>query len=126
MGSARAWLEVYDRPVYPEPPFASQIFRSMVDTPAVDDGRKPTLLSSLVRKLSQTLASPAVVPVRNEAEEEPQPVFLNRGSLVELQVSLPADFDFARDSFDQFFRNLALCREPVAFELIGSYRRVLV
>ncbi len=42
-----------------------------------------------------------------------------------MQAALPADLDLARDSFAQFLRNLALCREPVAFELVGSHRRVV-
>ena len=122
----RGW-QVYDRPVYPEPPFTPPYFRSMVDPPAVDNGRRPTILSSLVQKLSQLAASPKNAPPSQvEPEEEPQPIFLNRGSLVELQLALPADFDISRDTFEHLFRNLALCREPVAFELVGSHRRVQV
>lgn len=120
----RGW-QVFDQPVYPEPPFAPFAYRSMTETRAVDDGRRPTFLSSLVQKLSQKLTPPTPPPVEPEPEEDPQPVVLNRGSMVELQMALPADLDLGRDSFEHFFRNLTLCREPVAFELVGSYRRVL-
>jgi hypothetical protein len=50
---------------------------------------------------------------------------LVRESLVEFQASLPAELDIAKESFDQFFRNLDLCREPVAFELLGLHKRVV-
>ena len=121
----RGW-QVFDQPVYPEPPFTPFAYRSMMETPAVDDGRRHTFLSSLMEKASQKLAPPAPSRIQPEPEDDPQPVFLNRGSMVELQAALPADFDISRDSFEYLFRNLALCREPVAFELVGSYRSVLV
>ena len=121
----RGW-QVFDQPVYPEPPFVPFRFRSMVETPAVDDGRRHTFLSAMMEKFSRSLSTtPPPAPVEPEPDEEPEPTPLVRDSLVELQVSLPANLDIARETFDQFFRNLALCREPVAFELLGSYRRVL-
>ena len=115
----RGW-QVFDEPVYPEPPF--QLFNGYrLATPAVDDGRRPTFLSSLFRKVSQP-PPPAVI---DEVEDEPVPTPLVRESLVEFQASLPAELDIAKESFDQFFRNLDLCREPIAFELLGVHKRVL-
>jgi len=121
----RGW-QLFELPVYPEPPFTPFGYRSMAELPAMDDGRRPTFLNSLFQKLSRKLSTePPPAPVEPEPEEEPQPEFLNRGSLIELQVALPAKLDIARESFEQLFRNLAMCREPVAFELVGTYRRVL-
>src|SRR5665647_332558 len=116
----RGW-QVFDEPVYPEPPFQSFNGHYLPAAPVVDDGRKPTFLSSLFRKISQTPPPPVIA----EVEEEPGPKPLVRDSLVEFQAALPADLDIARESFDQFFRNLALCREPVAFELLGTHKRAL-
>ena len=113
----RGW-QVFGEPVAPEPPF--QFFRGyrLPDASVVDDGRKPTFLSSLFRK-------PTPPPVVEEVEEEPEPTPLVRDSLVEFQASLPAKLDISKESFDQFFHNLALCREPIAFELLGIHKRVL-
>ena len=61
----RGW-QVFPQPVYPEPPFVPFRYRPMTETPAVDDGRRPTFLSSLARKL----ARPAPVPPPIEPEEE--------------------------------------------------------
>ena len=100
----RGW-QVFDRPIYPEPPFVPFAFRSMVETPAVDDGRRQTFFSSLARKL----AAPARVsaPVTEEPEAEPEPTALIRGELVELQLALSEDLDMAKESFDQFLNGLA-------------------
>ena len=113
----RGW-QVFGEPVYPEPPFQPFHGHYLPETPAIDDGRRPTFLSSLFRKASPP---PPVI----EVEEEPEPTPLVRDSLIEFQAALPADLDIARESFDQFFRNLSLCREPIAFELLGLHKRVV-
>jgi hypothetical protein len=116
----RGW-QMFGEPVYPEPPFQPFNGHFLPEAPAVDDGRRPTFLSSLFRKVSQ----PPPPPVISEVEEEPEATPLVRESLVEFQASLTTNLDIAKESFEQFFRNLALCREPIAFELLGTHKRVL-
>jgi len=117
----RGW-RVFDGPVYPEPPFRAFNGYRLPDPQVIDDGRVPTFFSTLFRKVTQPPPKPVV---KEEPEPEPEPTPLVRESLVEFQASLPADLDVARESFDQFFQNLALCREPIAFELLGIHKRVL-
>src|ERR1019366_9087338 len=122
----RGW-QLFSEPVYPEPPFVPFHGHYLSDTPVVDDGRRPTFLSSFVQRLSRKLSTePAPEPVEPEPEEEPEPEPLVRDGLVELETSLPAKLDIGKEAFDQFFRSLALCREPVAFELLGTAGRVSV
>jgi hypothetical protein len=118
----RGW-QVYGEPVYPEPPFVPFQGHFLPETPVVDDGRRPTMLSSLYRRLTSPRPEPP--PVIPEPEEEPEPTPLIREPLTEYQVALPADLDVAKDSFEQFFHNIALCQEPVAFELLGIHKRVV-
>src|ERR1035441_9413432 len=122
----RGW-QVFPEPVYPEPPFVPFHGHYLSDTPVVDDGHRPTFLSSFVRKLSQKISTeqpaPPVIP---EPEEEPEPQPFLRENLVELETSLPAKLDIGKEAFEQFFRSLALCREPIAFELRGTAGRVSV
>src|ERR1039458_3887376 len=122
----RGW-QVFSEPVSPKPPFVPFFGHYLTDTPVVDDGRRPTFLSSFVRKLSQTISTErADPPVIAEPEEEPEPVPLSRGPLTELQTSLPAKLDIGAEAVAQFLRNLVLCREPIAFELLGTAKRVKV
>jgi hypothetical protein len=120
----RGW-QVFDEPVSPEPPFVPFHGHYLPSTSCLDDTAKPTFFSSLLERVSNTLSTVAPAAIEPEPDEEPEPISLVRDSLVELQAALPADLDIARDSFDQLFRNLALCLEPVAFELVGSNRRVV-
>ncbi len=117
----RGW-QVFNQPVYPEPPFVPFSFRAMAETPAVDDGRESTFLSRFARKLARKPTEET--PIEPEAEPEPTPII--RDSLVELQLALPADFDAANGVCEYFVNSLDLCREPVAFELLGGYRQVIV
>ena len=71
----RGW-QVFEGPVYPEPPFRAFNGCRSAEAPVVDDGRVPTFLSSLFRK-------PTPPPVVEEVEEEPEPTPLVRDSLVE-------------------------------------------
>src|ERR1039458_8627089 len=122
----RGW-QVFPEPVSPEPPFVHFHGHYLPDTPVVDDGRKPTFLSSFVRKLSHTISTErTTLPVIAEPEEEPEPVPLSREPLTELRTSLPAKLDIGAEAVAQFLRNLALCREPIAFELLGTAKRVKV
>jgi hypothetical protein len=120
----RGW-SVFPEPVVPEPPFVPFNGHYLPETPVIDDGRKPTFLSSFVQKLSQTLRTPSIPhPVISQPHEEPEPILLTRSDLVELQTTLPADLDIEEEALGQFLLNLSLCREPIAFELLGDSKRV--
>jgi hypothetical protein len=121
----RGW-RVFPEPVYPEPPFVPFEAHCLAEQPAIDDGRRPTILSSLVQKLSRKLCAepepPAIIPVM---EVELEPTLLVRETLVGLQAFLPETLDVPRELFERFLQSLALCREPVAFELVGIYKKVI-
>ena len=120
----RGW-RLYDAPVHPEPPFVPFVGHYLPPEPVIDDGRRPTFLSSFVQKLSRKLAAeepaPPVIP---QEEEEPEPIPLVRDTLVEFVASLPDKLDIARESFEQFLSSLSMCREPIAFELVGAHKKI--
>jgi hypothetical protein len=120
----RGW-QVYAEPVHLEPPFIPFNGHYLPQAPVIDDGKRPTFLSSLWSKATAPL--PPVLEGGSSPEpEEPEPPVLLRDPLEEFQVSLPPDMDIASGSFEPFFNALALCREPLAFELLGVYRRVAI
>ena len=120
----RGW-RVFDEPVAPEPPFAPFYGYHLPTAPVIDDGRRPTVLSSFMQKLSQRLgAPPPAPPVVPEEEQEPEPERLTRDALVEFQTSLPAKLDISREAFAEFLSSVSLCREPIAFELLGTTNQI--
>lgn len=120
----RGW-QVFAEPVSPEPPFRPFDGHYLPDSPPVDDGRRETFLSSLLQGFSRKLSTEPEAPPRiADVEEEPEPQPLSRDALVELQTSLPANLNIAKEAFEQLLANLSLCREPIAFELVGFENRV--
>src|ERR1043166_1270719 len=119
----RGW-QVFDHPVTPEPPFVPFAFAQ--PEPVVDDGRRPTVLSSLVQKFSRKLSGgPEAPPVIHEPEEEPEPEpeSLERSALVKLQISLPRQAEAPDHVFGQFLQSVFPCDEPFSFELLGLSNR---
>jgi len=122
----RGWT-VFPTPIYPEPPFVPFTGHTLPATSPVDDTRKPTFFSSLVNRLSHTLQQPPPRTVgESEPDEEAMPTELVREPLAEFQALLPDKLDVSPASFEQFLLNLALCREPIAFELMGTQNSVKV
>src|SRR4051794_38474571 len=95
----RGW-KVWENPVSPEPPF-THFPGHYIDQPRpVDDGRKPTVLSSFVQKLSQRLSTENIPPViESSPEEEPEPDAQEREDLVEILASLPAKVSAPPEAF---------------------------
>jgi Type IV secretion-system coupling protein DNA-binding domain len=121
----RGW-QLYDEPIHPEPAFVPFDGHYLPSEPIPDDGRRPTFLSSLVQRLSGSLnTQKPIPPVIPEPEEEPEPIPLVRDTLAEFVASLPDKLDVSRDSFEQFLLNLSMCHEPIAFELLGTHKKVI-
>lgn len=118
----KGW-QVFPEPVTPEPPF--QPFTGYSLAPVVDDGRVPTVGSSLLAGLSRWLGgkttAPPELPVH---EKEPEPTPLVRTDLIELQTSLPANLNLPREAFEAFLSQLAACGEPLSFELVGQPEQI--
>src|SRR5262245_5105106 len=83
----RGW-DVFNFPVSPEPPFVPFYGHYPEPAPSADDGRRPTALSSFVKRLSHKL-SPTKPPLLPPVEPEPQPEYRERTPVSELQLTLP-------------------------------------
>lgn len=120
----RGW-RVYDGPVSPEPPFVPFDGHYLPLAPPIDDGRKPTFISSFIERLSRKLSTEKPdAPVELELGEEPEPHSLVRERMIELHASLPDKLDISQEAFERFLSSISLCREPIAFELIGTHQKV--
>jgi Type IV secretion-system coupling protein DNA-binding domain len=115
----RGW-QVFDGPVSPEPPFLPFYGHYLPTMPSSDDGRQHTTVSSWIERVSQALSGTSPPPELTQDEEEPEPDGLLRDPLVELAISLPPHHLDSQEAFRHFLLNLTVCREPIAFELLGT------
>ena len=115
----RLWPE----PVWPEPPFEPFGFRDSGEPDVIDDGRRSTLLSSTIQRFFRGFtAAPRRAP--EPEPEEFAPRALTRDELVELQAHLPPRLDFDVPRYARLFGSLAVCVEPITFELLATGERV--
>jgi hypothetical protein len=118
----RGW-QSYPFLVALEPPFAP--FRFLRYTaPAVDDGRRHTLLSGLLSRFSRSREEPAA-PEPETPAPEPEPVEEDEAPL-ELRVLLPEDLQITPALSESWLKHLTALGTPVSFELIATGRRVSV
>lgn len=121
----RGW-RVWDAPVELEPPY-EPFFHALLALPqAVDDGRRPTLLSTLAeRVLGGGYAAPLASPDPEPFEPEPEPLW-DGAPLAELRMALPASLKLSPEAAEQFLLSTVPCAHALGFEVIGLPDAVLV
>src|SRR5581483_9031863 len=127
----RGWA-IWPYPVALEPPFRPFFFSRLPPPSSFDDGRKPTLLSSLVDrfiggKQNISYRDPWMDSGDDDevTEEYPAPARAD-GRIIELQVAMPPEADVGREAAEQFILSLSSCARPVGLEIIGRADAVTV
>ncbi|NNG06552.1 MAG: hypothetical protein HKM90_02370, partial [Desulfobacteraceae bacterium] len=125
----RGW-QVWDSPVELEPAFEPFFHDAPVYFPAqtIDDGRKPTIVSSLVewilKRSARSQGDADHFPYK-EFDATPE-VFDGDSALREISVSLPPTYRVNLENAEQFLFNLSFCSYPLSFEIIGSSDAIVV
>ena len=123
----RGW-QLSSYPVELEPPFRRCFLIPQSDAPAVpfDDGKRPTLLSSLadgVRGLF--VSSPSVPTVREDPFEEQEPFPADENEpLVALRVRVGQDFVSTSGVAAHLLSAISAALRPIAVEFVGRERGV--
>ncbi|MBI5771965.1 MAG: type IV secretion system DNA-binding domain-containing protein [Verrucomicrobia bacterium] len=117
-------FRLWPAPVWPEPPFEPFGVRGHTTPEPIDDGRRPTLLSAAFQKMIGRLAPSPPGPEPDPEPDEATPRPLVRHELVELQAHIPPRLDFDAGRYARLFGSLAVCAEPIVFELLATGERV--
>ncbi|NBV25446.1 MAG: hypothetical protein EBS05_26480, partial [Proteobacteria bacterium] len=114
----RGW-QVWESPVEPEPPFRPFTGHHIPRDFFQDDGRiEPSGWRS---RLFRKETPPPVVQPPSLEVEEPTPNYIETlPEQIELQLALPPDSQPKADVFDQLLSSLHYCRQPLAFEVVGT------
>jgi hypothetical protein len=119
----RGWRS-FAYPVPLEPVFVPFLGHLTPELPAIDDARKPTLLSGLLEGLfgrPQAAEEPAA-----ELDEPVPREMPSARELAEFDVLVPAEERVDTERIARWLQGLAACRGPMAFEIVGSGRSVRV
>lgn len=119
----RGW-QVFPEPVVLEPIFAPFPLPSP-EVAVADDGRRPTAVSSWLRRTigSGRPTAPDTSGNTTDApssETEQGPELFSRTEVAELSLFLPPKLKVSRDDFAALLGSVSVCREPVAFELVAT------
>jgi hypothetical protein len=116
----RGWL-IWDAPVELEPPFEPFYYREKYLTShAIDDGKRPTILSSIVDGIKDIFREPSKPEITETEEYNIAPAVLTDTSIL-YEISLVAlnDARFIIDQISQVLLLLSSTRFPLSFEIIG-------
>ncbi|HYC44858.1 MAG TPA: type IV secretion system DNA-binding domain-containing protein [Burkholderiales bacterium] len=114
-------------PVVLEPPFRRCSFALPASPEPIDDGRRPTFLSSLAKSVRDAVRPGPPVPTRapRAAFDEPAPYpELPRDETATLRVVAQSDFASDVEAARRFLRGLSPLRSPLSFEIVGHGGRV--
>lgn len=126
----RAWartgqgLSTWEHWVSPEPPFRPFRGYSITETAPVDDGVRPTFLSSLARSIFGSAPRSVELPVISE--DSPIPERFVRGESSDVEVLLSGKDAPRIERFAHFLSILSFCAEPISFELLARGEGVSV
>lgn len=122
----RGWF-LASQPVHLEPPFIPFI-RHLPKPVYIDDGRRPTLISSLIESFS-----PKKKQVENPQDEllldyetiEPF-AYTPETDLLALQVKLPKERSITPENMKALLVMLSSAYSPISFEIIGNAHEIVV
>ena len=95
----------------------------------IDDGKRPTLISSLIEQVQRALGSapePPVATVDDPWEEQSPFPQTDESDLVSFRVSVPSDFASDPQLASAIIRSLLRSTRPSAFEVIGTVGAVAI
>lgn len=124
----RGW-QIADYPVALEPVFRRcQFLPQYAPTAPLDDGRRPTLVSTLLDRARSLLTVPSadVAPESDPFEELPPHEAHTDDVLVTYRLQVAADFASSSDVATHLLRALSAALQPVSLELIGHAESVIV
>lgn len=120
----RGWY-VTDDPVHLEPPFIP-FFRQEFRPGYIDDGKRPTLVSSFIEKFRRKKKEPVEeIEILDYEELEPF-IYSEAPSLHALQVKLPKERKITPERMKALIIMLSQSVTPVSFEILGNAKEIIL
>ncbi|MGD0596843.1 MAG: type IV secretion system DNA-binding domain-containing protein [Sedimentisphaerales bacterium] len=122
----RGW-QLWPEPVEIEPVYEPFMHRYPGYPSSYDDGRRPTVFSSLIERIRNSLFGSKQKELEPVTEEEIQPeLFQDSSPLKYLTISMSLKDKVDYDCTEQFLMSLGGCIFPVSFEIIGTFEKTTV
>lgn len=127
----RGW-NLWSFPVDPEPPFVPFYYHVPPILAPLDDGRKPTFLSTVAEKVKKKFNHTAnnnlnvSLDSTHEAVDISPLPFKNIGEIKEIKIVLPQNFKTIAEYIEQCLLNITVQSSLISFEIIGTHDTVSI
>jgi hypothetical protein len=123
----RGW-QLWDRPVWLEPPFKPFFYHYALSDGPIDDGRRSTFIGSLIEKTKAHFSKKEEPSAVEGSEDEDGALALDDDypALIELSIALPSTQVVTQDATEQFLLSLGYAQYPMALEIIGLSDRIIL
>ena len=120
----RGWF-MADAPVQLEPPFVPY-FRHGFRQTQIDDGKRPTLLSSFIESFKEKKQPVIIDPIALDYETIEQFEAAEADTLTVLQVKFPKERRITPEKMKAFLIMLSYSTTPISFEIIGTATEIII
>ncbi|MHB8581255.1 MAG: type IV secretory system conjugative DNA transfer family protein [Ignavibacteriaceae bacterium] len=127
----RGW-SLWDFPVDLEPPFVPFYYHAKPILAPIDDGRKPTFLSSLTEKIKKKFYHTAnnnnnVSLDWTQEDNVISPLSLeNIGEIREIKIILPQNYKAIAEYVEQCLLNITMQSSIIGFEILGQHDKITI
>ena len=132
MGVGGRCLGIQSNPKPTYIPFFGHFAPSPASPTIIDDGRRPTFLSTIADAAFGLFKKKKPVTEDTfdfEGYEDIDPIpeiYVPDEKIIELQVSIPPEYQTSHEVMEQFIQALRFAKYPVSFEIIATKERVYV
>ncbi len=123
----RGW-DLWSFSIDPEPPFVPFHYHSSQKFVQIDDGRKPTLLSSLADKIKTVFIPNSNLPTSPTSfKQEIVPSPSNQSEEIqEIKIVLPHNYKMEAQYLEQCILNITLHSSLISFEIVGTHDAIVI
>jgi hypothetical protein len=127
----RGW-NLWSYPIDPEPPFVPFYYHATPMLAPIDDGRKPTFLSSLTEKIKNKFNGSAnnnnnvsLDSTQEDYDISPLP-FEDIDEIKEIKIVLPQNYKVIAEYVEQCLLNITMQSSIISFEIIGQHDTITI
>jgi hypothetical protein len=121
----RGWY-AFNAPVDLEPPFMPFFFHSAPTRPMIDDGKRPTILSTIGEFFKPKQVVQESEDLFLDYKEIEPYIFENIEPVKLFRVSLPKEQKVKPDEIDHLLLMLSSCQYPLSFEIVANHTAIYI
>src|ERR1700682_6525416 len=118
-------IELYDASVSPEPRFRPFDGHYILRSSQIDEGRRGGFGNQFLSFFRKEAPEEETIEIE-DLEKEPEPSYLERSDIVEVEVSLSEEEKSLPSAMSSFLLATSACRKPLSFEILALHKNIII